>query len=97
MRSLFVTWALVAAFALASTSVECSAQTKATSNEAHDGPAIVKLSPPVYPPVARQARITGDAEILLSIGQDGVIESTMAVSGHPLLRQSALDSAQQSR
>lgn len=97
MRSLFVTWALTAAISLTCASVECLAQTTTTSNEAQDGPAIVKLSPPVYPPVARQARITGDAEILLTIGQDGVIESAMAVSGHPLLSQSALDSAQQSR
>ena len=95
MRFLFTMLALAAVFSCAH--VDSLAQTPDSPNEAKDGPALVKLSPPLYPPVARQAHINGDAEILLTIGQDGVIESVMAVSGNPLLRQAALDSAQRSR
>lgn len=96
-RTLSLTWVLAAAVVLSSAGVELLAQTAASSNEAQDGPAIVRLSQPLYPLLARQAHMIGDAVILLSIGQDGVIESVMAESGHPLLRQAALDSAQQSR
>ena len=54
------------------------------------------LSPPTYPPLARQARIGGDVNIELAIHADGRIESVKAISGHPMLVQSALDSAKQS-
>src|SRR5580704_15642905 len=97
MRSLCVTLAVAAVVLLVSSRVECIAQISATSNEPQEGPAFVKLFPPVYPTLARQADITGDAEILLIISQDGVIESAMAGKGHPLLKQSALDCAQQSQ
>ena len=97
IRFLFLTWVLVAAVVLCTANVESLAQSAASSNVAQDGPAIIKLSQPPYPPLARQAHITGDTEILLTIGQDGVIESVIAVSGHPMLRQAALESAQQSQ
>jgi TonB family protein len=54
------------------------------------------LSPPTYPPLARQARIGGDVTIELAIQADGSIESVKAINGHPMLVQSALDSAKQS-
>jgi TonB family protein len=60
---------------------------------------IVIVSPfdPAYPPLARQANITGDVELKLEIRQDGTIQSASVVSGHPMLTQAALDSAQRSR
>lgn len=58
---------------------------------------MVSLFNPVYPSMARQARISGDVELELGIRRDGSIESAVAVSGHPMLRQAALNSAQQSR
>jgi TonB family protein len=54
------------------------------------------LSPPSYPPLARQARIGGDVNIELAIHADGSIESVKAINGHPMLVQAALDSAKQS-
>jgi TonB family protein len=60
---------------------------------AQPGVSLVKLSPPVYPPLARQARISGDVSILVVIRPDGTVEKAEAVSGHSLLRQSAVDSA----
>lgn len=56
----------------------------------------VQLSPPVYPPLARQARITGDVKIQLKIRSDGSVASAEVISGHPMLKQAALESAQKS-
>lgn len=60
---------------------------------------IVLVSPfhPTYPPLARQANITGDVELKLEIRADGTIQSASVVSGHPMLTRAALDSARQSR
>jgi TonB family protein len=72
------------------------AQTDAPVPAAAAGVLLVKLSAPVYPRLARQARIMGDVRIQLAIRRDGSIESSEVVSGHPLLKQAALESAQQS-
>jgi TonB family protein len=55
-----------------------------------------KLSPPIYPPLARVARVTGTVELALRIRRDGSVESADVVSGHPLLKEAALDSAKRS-
>jgi TonB family protein len=60
------------------------------------GVVLAKLSPPAYPPFARQARITGDVRIRIGIRPDGSVVSEEVVSGHPMLKQAALDSAQKS-
>ncbi len=54
---------------------------------------ITKLFQPVYPPLAKQTRITGDVELTIGVKSDGSVESAIAVSGHPLLKQAAVDSA----
>lgn len=58
---------------------------------------MTKLVPPVYPPLARQTMITGDVKLLINVRPDGAVESVSVVSGHPLLQQAALDSAQKSQ
>jgi hypothetical protein len=58
---------------------------------------MVTLSQPVYPSLARQAAIIGEVALVLRIRKDGTVESAVAESGPPLLRQAALNSAQQSR
>lgn len=60
------------------------------------GVTLVKLSPPIFAPLARQARIGGDVVIQLAIGRDGKVESANVVSGHPMLKRGALESAQNS-
>jgi protein TonB len=40
---------------------------------------------PVYPPLARQARIQGTVRLEAVINKDGVIEELKVISGHPLL------------
>jgi len=56
-----------------------------------------KLSPPIFPPLARAARVSGDVEIALRIRKDGTVESVEVVRGHPLLKPAALESARQSK
>lgn len=46
---------------------------------------------PVYPTIARQARISGTVELQVVIDPTGHIQQANVVSGHPLLRQAALD------
>ncbi len=50
---------------------------------------------PVYPPLARQARISGTVRLEAVISRSGLIESLQVMSGHPLLTQAALDAVRQ--
>jgi hypothetical protein len=50
---------------------DAPAQSTVSAGTQQTGVVLVKLSPPVYPPLARQARIMGDVEIQLSIRKDG--------------------------
>ena len=52
---------------------------------------------PVYPPLARQARIQGTVKLEAVISKEGTIEELKVISGHPLLIQSALDAVKQWR
>ena len=46
---------------------------------------------PNYPPLAKQARISGTVELSAIIGKDGRVQDLKVIKGHPLLVQSALD------
>ncbi len=50
---------------------------------------------PVYPALARSARISGVVRLLGTIGEDGTIRNLQLVSGHPLLARAALEAVQQ--
>ena len=52
---------------------------------------------PSYPPLAKQARIQGTVVLQAVIGKDGSIQNLRAVSGHPMLIQSAIDAVRQWR
>lgn len=56
---------------------------------------LLKQPKPVYPPLARQARIQGTVRFTAIIGKDGTIQNLQMVSGHPLLVQSAYDAVKQ--
>jgi TonB family protein len=73
------------------------AQDASDSNQALEGAVITKLTPLIYPPLARQTRITGNVELRLEVRKDGSVASAVVVSGHPLLRQKALENEQQSQ
>ncbi len=46
---------------------------------------------PVYPPLARQARIQGTVRLKAFISKDGTIENLTVLSGHPLLIEAAME------
>ena len=68
----------------------------AQDTEATSRVRLSKLSPPVYPPLARQAMIRGDVTVEVSLHPDGTVESVTPVDGQPRLVQAAVDSARQS-
>ena len=50
---------------------------------------------PMYPQMARQMRISGVIHLLGIIAKDGTIQRLQVLTGHPLLRQAALDAVSQ--
>jgi TonB family protein len=57
---------------------------------------LVSLSKPVYPPLARMAAIYGDVTVEVTVEQNGSVD-VIAVTGHPMLKSAALDSARKSQ
>jgi protein TonB len=58
---------------------------------------IINRVQPMYPPLARQTRISGTVRLHAIIGKDGSVQQLEVISGHPLLVQSALDAVRQWR
>lgn len=73
-----------------------TAPVQSSSQTPQTGVVMTKLSPPIYPPLARQARIMGDVKLKVDIRPDGSVESAEVISGHPILKLAALDSAKNS-
>jgi protein TonB len=55
------------------------------------GAKLVQQPKPVYPPLAKQARIQGVVKLHALISKEGAIEDLKVISGHPLLVPSALE------
>lgn len=72
------------------------AQSPAVETTPTAGVILTKLSPPAYPLLARQARVAGDVELQVRIAKDGSVETVGVISGHPMLKQAALESARKS-
>ena len=58
---------------------------------------LIRRIVPVYPPLAKAARIQGTVEFTAVISKEGTIENVQLVHGHPLLVQSARDAVLQWR
>ena len=58
---------------------------------------LVNRVQPVYPPLARQTRISGTVRLHAIIGKDGSVQQLEVIQGHPLLVQAALDAVRQWR
>ncbi|HEX4006992.1 MAG TPA: energy transducer TonB [Acidobacteriaceae bacterium] len=69
------------------------AQTPATLPPA----SIVQLGPPIYPSLARAARVTGDVLLTVTLASDGTPKTVQVESGPPMLRDAATASAQRSK
>jgi protein TonB len=50
---------------------------------------------PVYPPLARTARIEGKVHLVGIIGKDGTIQDLKVMDGHPLLVKAAVEAVKQ--
>jgi TonB family protein len=75
----------------------CAAQGLSVADSSQNGVDLTKLVQPIYPPMARAARITGDVDLVLTVRPDGAVDSVVVISGHPLLKESAVTSARQSQ
>jgi periplasmic protein TonB len=56
---------------------------------------LIKKITPLYPPLAKSARIQGTVRFTAIIGKDGTIQNLQLVSGHPMLVQSATEAVKQ--
>jgi protein TonB len=56
---------------------------------------LVRQPRPVYPPLAKQARISGTVKLSAVISKDGTIQQLEVISGHPLLVPAALEAVKQ--
>ena len=61
-----------------------------------EGNLILRVQP-VYPVLARQARIQGTVVLRAVISREGAIEKLQVASGHPMLVQAAMDAVRQWR
>jgi protein TonB len=58
---------------------------------------LIRRVQPVYPPIARTARIQGPVILVAIISKAGTIENLRALSGHPMLVPAAVDAVSQWR
>ena len=69
---------------------------KTISGGVLNGRAISKPQP-AYPPIARAAKASGTVTVQVLVDERGNVISASAVSGHPLLQQSAVSAARQAK
>ncbi|OLB86431.1 MAG: hypothetical protein AUI17_04340 [Acidobacteriales bacterium 13_2_20CM_2_55_5] len=60
-------------------------------------PGLINRVQPLYPPLAKQARIQGQVVLRAVISRSGAIENLQVLSGHPMLVQAAMDAVKQWR
>jgi protein TonB len=56
---------------------------------------LIRQVKPIYPQLARQARISGTVRLVAIIGKDGAIENLQVAAGHPLLVPAAVEAVKQ--
>ena len=58
---------------------------------------LIRRVPPVYPPLAKMARVQGSVVVAAIISKAGTMEHVQAISGHPMLIPAAVDAVSQWR
>ncbi len=58
---------------------------------------LIRQVNPIYPPLAKAARIEGKVLLQATIGKDGTVENLHLISGHPMLAPAAIDAVKQWR
>jgi TonB family protein len=56
---------------------------------------VKKMVQPTYPPVALQMRVEGTVKLEAVVDRDGNVEKVIVVSGHALLKPSAIECVKQ--
>ncbi len=56
-------------------------------------PVRIRIDPPVYPDVARQAQLEGTVMVQALVGKDGKVKDVRAIEGNEMLREAAIASA----
>jgi protein TonB len=56
---------------------------------------LISKMQPVYPQLAKQARVQGSVHFTAIIGKDGHVQDLQLIGGHPLLVQAAQDAVKQ--
>lgn len=74
----------------------CLAQDSVSSGTAQPAVVMTKLAPLRYPPLARQARISGDVSVNVQVRADGTVASVELLNGHPLLAPEVVENAKKS-
>jgi protein TonB len=72
-------------------------QTRIRQGGAVTAASLINRVQPVYPPLARQTRISGTVRLHAIISKSGGVQQLEVLSGHPLLVQAALDAVKQWR
>jgi protein TonB len=52
---------------------------------------LIRQTPPVYPTIAKAARVSGTVVLHATIAKNGTIKDLHVVSGSPMLQQAAID------
>ncbi len=58
-------------------------------------PQVIKMVPPVYPPLAARARVSGLVVLEATLTAQGTVEQIRVISGHPLLIDAAIECVKQ--
>ena len=58
-------------------------------------PKVVKMTPPVYPPLASRARVGGTVILEATLTAQGNVEEIRVLTGHPLLIEAAINCVKQ--
>jgi protein TonB len=58
-------------------------------------PRLIKIIPPVYPPLASKARVAGTVVLEATVTAQGTVEAIHVISGHPLLIEAAIAAVKQ--
>jgi TonB family protein len=74
--------------------VKIAVPTRLTISAGVAGGLLIQKTAPVYPQIAREARVSGTVVIQATISKTGVIQNLHVVSGPTMLRQPALDAVQ---
>lgn len=56
---------------------------------------VLKTVAPVYPPIARIRRLSGDVVVQVTVGKDGKVRNPQFISGQPVFRDAAFDAVKQ--